>query len=178
MLTIVTIVSMIFHEAITLGLHDHSGEIMLFGTKFLVLAVCVLFVGLLWVCVVQATLLVLDSSRGKKQLPSAVRWAMNVIFIILSLFPIPGVIATYAKANSAYISILQTVKPVIQQLKEASVSYSPQKYTPSQVFKIIISARPATHQLDILVQNIRRGIFIYASVLGFATVLYERKGTI
>ncbi|KAH9809415.1 hypothetical protein DFH28DRAFT_1225509 [Melampsora americana] len=162
---------MILHEAIMSGLRNHSGEIILF-VRSRSLQACSFISGLLWVCVVQATLLVLESSGDKKQLPRIVRWTMNAMFLTLCLAPIPAVIATYAQAEIAYSSILRIGNPVILLLREAAVSYSPEKDSLYQISQILVFARPATYQLNLFVRAIRRGMLIYVSVLGFVTVFY------
>ncbi|EGF98331.1 uncharacterized protein MELLADRAFT_113621 [Melampsora larici-populina 98AG31] len=157
------------------GERDLSGEIMLFGIKYIPILLNGWF--FLWVCACQCASLVCESGLGEVsgmggRLHPAIRVVMHAILLAVLIIPIPIVFYCYTKVNKEYVMAKSILHGVLQALDAKEVTATPQNYNRMELLAILKPARdmqPHAHNMAVLT---RSGIMIYLVQLTTLSVVY------
>ncbi|KAG0142240.1 hypothetical protein CROQUDRAFT_109980 [Cronartium quercuum f. sp. fusiforme G11] len=154
-----------------------TNKVPLFGCKFLVLLTgswC-----FLWVCACQCAATMWGESwsvavqkRRRLRLPPALRWTLNLLFVVLALSPIPLLIWTFEMANRDYAGLKQVQHTVVRALNQAAPGYDPVAYSPMKVLTMLIPAKKMVQYKNDMAYRVRFGIWVGLVDLCLLSTLY------
>ncbi|KAG0145959.1 hypothetical protein CROQUDRAFT_107488 [Cronartium quercuum f. sp. fusiforme G11] len=190
---------LILEEFMKAGLRDMSGEIMLFGCKFLVIlyvewGTCLVqmrmleiscaysltftFIkGFMWACICQCAVLIYESPMAPQEnigrgMSPIVRRGLNALFVSIILVPMSLVVYCYGTVNNEYEKAKSILYGVIQKLYTEANGFKAETYSRINLLMLLIPARDMAPHIDQIARFTRYGIVVYLVTLCFFVLTY------
>ncbi|KAG0149641.1 hypothetical protein CROQUDRAFT_104979 [Cronartium quercuum f. sp. fusiforme G11] len=164
------LINLILEETMQAGLRDYTGEILLFGFKYLVIinaswSMCLVLneidnnflalihqislsikKGFMWACACQCAALVYESPLGPqanlgKAMNPIVRRTMNSLFVICIIVPMIFVLYCYTTVEIAYDHVKSIILGIVEKLYAEAPVYDPQTYSRLAILNLLTPAR-------------------------------------
>lgn len=156
-----------------------SGEIILFGCKFLLIEIgswC-----FVWVCASQCAGYFYTSpsdfstsahKRHGRTINPIVRWCANTSFLAVILISVLFVGYHYVRANNEYNSAKRILHATVGELHSRAAMFNPQTYSPLILLQVLRPASEIIPHAHRFAQFTRIGIIYHLSLLIFLSVTY------
>lgn len=173
--SLLAIVDFTVLDFVNFGKRDLSGELVLFGCKYIPVLANAWFY--LWVCAGQCASLVCESGLGEasgtgKRLHPVIRVAMNGSLLVAFFLPTPSVIYYYATVNAEYDMAKSILQGVLHSLATKAANATPQNYNRVELLAMLIPARNMLPHGKKIAALVRRGIMVYLAEIAVLGTLY------
>ncbi|KAH9822480.1 hypothetical protein DFH28DRAFT_922779 [Melampsora americana] len=157
------------------GKRDLSGEIILFGSKYILVVGNAWF--FLWVCACQCAALVCESGFGDTSAPGrrlhpVIRIAMNAALLAALFVPIPLVFYYYTKVNIEYDTMKSILQGLLQALRTKASTATPENYNRMELLAMLKPAQDMQPHASNMAAFTRKGILVYLVELSILSVVY------
>ncbi|EGG04439.1 uncharacterized protein MELLADRAFT_88827 [Melampsora larici-populina 98AG31] len=134
-----------------------SGEIILFGCKFLVAEIGS------WVT---------RDKASKTTLNPIVRWGMNTTYVAVVVVSIFFVLYCYIGANTEYNKAKSILHGIVDDLHSKAPQFNPKTYSPLVMLKQLAPAKAMLSHIHQVARSTRHGIICYYAILILLNLLY------
>ncbi|KAH9810331.1 hypothetical protein DFH28DRAFT_1184266 [Melampsora americana] len=185
-LNTVAIADLLLLDLANAGMRDLSGEITLFGCKYVLIVGNAWF--FLWVCACQCATLICESGAGEgsvagRRIHPIIRIAMNTSLLTAIVLPVPFVIYFYTRINLEYNLSKSILGDVLLRLRTKAATATPQNFNRMELLATIAPARklqPLASHVSFSPQHkmatyTRSGIMVYLLELTILSVVSASK---
>ncbi|KAH9815761.1 hypothetical protein DFH28DRAFT_1163183 [Melampsora americana] len=174
-LNTVAIADLLLLDLANAGMRDLSGEITLFGCKYVLIVGNAWF--FLWVCACQCATLICESGAGEgsvagRRIHPIIRIAMNTALLTAIVLPVPFVIYFYTRINLEYNMSKSILGDVLLRLRTKAATATPQNYNRMELLATIAPARKLQPLAHKMATYTRSGIMVYLLELTILSVVY------